>query len=273
MPRFKDQEPEVNSGGGGGGLSFIPYIRLGENKESCVFRILTERGDFWHAEFHRTFDGKQFKSYDLCGSELNQKCKLCSSRDDRVSRTATQFFGWVNERYHDYVDEDSIPQWVQDNEDIEEIQRGKRTVFRVQVDAPKLLRYSYAHFSPLQEQFDEEETLLDRDFRWTRTGEAGSLKTTYSLRGGTVEKMSKDLRELASTLPDLEDVALERVTSLDLDDEEEEEEKPKARKKSKKAKKATPEPDEEEDEDDIPDPFESRDESDDDEEDDEDDDI
>ena len=257
MPRFGDQEPDTDSGGGGDARGFIPPIVLKENKESCVFRILSERPDFVHEEFHRQFEGKKFVGYELCASALKKKCQLCNDDDDRVSRTGTQFFGWAFERYHDYVDEDSIPNWV-DDDDVEELQIGKRTVFRAQVNEPKILRYAYTHFNPFQEQFDEEGTLTDRDFKWTRTGEPGDMKTSYSLRPGTIEKMGKDLRGLLEELPDIQDVALGLVTSLD-DDEEEKEEKPKRKtRKGKKAKKAAPEPDDEDEDDEVEDPFENQ---------------
>ena len=252
--RFGDQEPEDKSNVGGGARNFIPPIKLGENKESCVFRILMERPDFVYQEFHKRFDGKEFAGYDLCDAMLDKRCRLCNDRDDKIARTNTQFFIWVFERYHDYVDEDSIPNWV-DEDTIEEIQIGKRTVLRAQVNEPKLLKYAYAHFNPFQEQWDEEETVTDRDFKWTRTGEPRDMKTSYSLRGGTIEKMSKEIRAIAKALPDLEQVALGLVTSIDGDDDEEEKPAPKAR-KDKKARKAAPEPDDDADEA-VADPFEN----------------
>ncbi len=253
MPRFGDQEPEEKANVGGGVRNFVPPIKLGEDGESCVFRILTERSDFVHEEFHRIFAGKAFKGYELCDTMLSKRCKLCGDPDDKISRTGTQFFGWVFERYHDYVDEDSIPSWV-DDDSVEELQIGKRTVFRAQVNEPKLLKYAYTHFNPLQEQWDEEETLCDRDFKWKRTGEPGDMKTSYSLRGGTVEKLSKDIRAVVADLPDLEQVALGLITSLD--EEEEEKPAPKTR-KGKRTKKAAPELDDE-DEDTVEDPFENQ---------------
>lgn len=252
--RFGDQEPEEKANTGGA-RNFIPPIKLGEDGESCVFRVLTERPDFQHQEFHRLFSGKAFKGYEICDAMFEKRCKLCNDPDDKLSRTGTQFFGWVYERYHDYVDEDDIPNWV-DADTIEEMQIGKRTVFRAQVNEPKLLKYAYTHFNPFQEQWDEEDTLCDRDFKWKRTGEAGDMKTSYSLRGGTVEKLSKDIRDLALALPDLEQVSLGLITSLDPD--EEEEEKPKARKgKGKKSRKAAPEPDDEDEDGGVADPFEN----------------
>ncbi len=256
MPRFGDQEPDTDSGGGGGVRGFIPPIALKENKESCVFRILSERPDFIHEEFHRQFEGKKFVGFELCASALNKKCRLCNDSDDRVSRTGTQFFGWAFEKYHDYVDEDSIPNWV-DDDDVEELQIGKRTVFRAQVNEVKLLKYAYTHFNPFQEQFDEEDTLIDRDFKWTRTGEPGDMKTSYSLRPGTPEKLPKELRKLLEGLPDIQDVAFGLITSLD-DDEEEKEKPKKTRKGSKKAKKAAPELADDDEDDEVEDPFENQ---------------
>ena len=83
------------------------------------------------------------------------------------------------------------------------------------------------------------------------------MKTSYSLRGGTVEKLSKDIRATAEALPDLEQVSLGLITTIDGDEEEEEKPKKarKGSKSSKKAKKAAPEPDDEDEG--VADPFEN----------------
>ena len=205
MPKLgKDKLP---SGGGGGG-DFIRHVRLLTDRESCVVRFLTDRPDFFASEFHRIMDGGKFKGMKICvKAELGQACKLCDDDD----RAGTQILGWAYETYHDYVDK---PPHVKD-EDLEEVTVGRRTVLREVVEEARLWRYSVMHLNPLEYQYDEEGTLTDREFKWARVGEKGSKRPTYVLKPGAPSKLPKELRELAASLPDLEDVAFGKVESLD----------------------------------------------------------
>ena len=190
-----------------------------------------------------------FRGFKVCvKSALGQACELCETggKDGKGDRAGTQFLGWVQELYHDYIDN---PSFVKD-EDLEEVQVGKRTVLRHQVNEPRLIRASIMHFDPIQYQYDEEETLLDRDCKWVRIGEKDSPRPTYILKPGSPSKLSKDLRELAASLPDLEDVALGKIETLSEGGSEEE--KPKTRKVSKKT---PPGMEDDEEEKEIDDPF------------------
>jgi hypothetical protein len=230
MPRMGDEEPPT--GGGGGGGDFIRHIRLLDNRESCVLRFLTEYGDFYWEKFHRTFDGKgKFTGMKLCvKSALGQACEPCDGND----RPGTQYLGWAYEFYHDYPDK---PSHVK-SEDLEEVEVGKRTVFREEVNAPRLMRYSIMHFDPITYQYDEEDTVTDRNFKWARQGEKGSTRPTYILKPGKPEKLPKELKELAATLPDLEDVAFGKIETLGGEKKEEAEADAGTRKIGKKSKKA-----------------------------------
>ncbi len=233
MPRMGKEAPPAGSGGGGG--DFIRHVRLLTDKESCVIRFLTEYGDFFWERFHRLMDGGKFKGMKICArSALGQACKLCDDGD----RAGTQFLGWTYELYHDYTEK---PSHVKD-EDLEEVRvGGKRTVLREEVNEPRLMRYSIMHFDPLKYQWDEEETLADREFKWARMGEKGSTRPTYILKPGAPSKLPKELREVAASLPDLEDVALGKVESLGNGGGGGDDEKPKTRSVDR-AKKADPEP-------------------------------
>ncbi len=245
MPKMgKDGPP---TGGGGGNGDFIRHVRLLTDKESCVIRILTEYENFYWEEFHRMMDGKQFKGMKICvNSALGQACKQCNDDD----KAGTQFLGWAYELYHDYTEN---PPHVKD-EDLEEVQVGKRTVLREQVNEPRLMRASIMHFNPIKFQWDEEDTLLDREFKWVRIGERGSKRPTYILKAGGESEMPKDLRELAEGLPALEDIAFGRVETLD-GGKAEAEEKPATRKVGKAKKAAPVEDDDEEEEGAVADPF------------------
>ncbi len=237
MPKMgKDKLPV----GGRGGGDFIRHIRLLNDREACVIRFLTDRPDFFLGEFHRVLDGGKFKGMESCvKSELGQACKLCDDDD----RPGTQLLGWAYERYHDYSEK---PPHVKDD-DLEEVQVGKRTVLREDVNEPRLWRYSIMHFNSLEYQYDEEDTLVDREFKWARVGEKGIMRPTYILKPAAPSKLPKELRELAESLPDLEDVAFGKAESLNGDAAEE---KPKTRKTGSVAK-AKPENDDEG----IDDPF------------------
>ena len=254
MPKMGKEAPPT---GGGGGGDFIRHVRLLTDKEACVVRFLTEYGDFYWERFHRVMDGGKFKGMKICvKSALGQACELCEGGD----RPGTQFLGWAYEFYHDYT---TKPSFVK-AEDIEQVQVGKRTVFREEINEPRLMRYSIMHFDSLKYQFDEEDTLVDRDFKWTRIGEAGSKRPTYILKPGQESKTTKELRELAATLPDLEDIAFGRVESFDgAAPAEAQAEVPKTRKVS--PAKAKPKADDEDDEPEDPfaDPSESDDDDDD----------
>ena len=221
MPKMgKDKLPV----GGGGGGDFIRHVRLLNDREACVIRFLTDRPDFFLGEFHRIMDGGKFKGMKICVKcELGQACKLCDDDD----RPGTQLLGWAFESYHDYPEK---PSHVKDS-DLEEVQVGRRTVLREDVSEPRLWRYSIMHFNSLEYQFDEEGTLVDREFKWARVGEKGSMRPTYILKPAAPSKAPKELRELAESLPDLEDVAFGKVESLN--GEAKDEPAPKTRKVGK----------------------------------------
>jgi hypothetical protein len=179
-------------------------------------------------------------------SALGQACEACETggKDGKGDRPGTQFLGWAYEVHHDYTEK---PSHVKD-EDLEEVRVGKRTVLREEVNEPRLMRYSIMHFDPIKYQWDEEETIVDREFKWVRMGEKGSTRPTYILKPGAPSKLPKELREVAASLPDLEDVALGKVESLGNGGGEDE--RPKTRKVGKKA-----EPEDDDEDDGVDDPF------------------
>ncbi len=249
MPKMGKDGPPTGGGGGGNG-DFIRHVRLLNDRESCVIRFLTEYEDFYWEEFHRVMEGSQFKGMKICvNSALGQACVACNDGD----KAGTQFLGWVQELYHDYIDK---PSHLKD-EDLEEVQVGKRVYLREQVNAPRLMRASIMHFNPIKFQWDEEDTLMDREFKWVRIGEKGSKRPSYILKAGGESKLPKDLKELAASLPELEDIAFGRVETMG-GEATKEEDAPKTRKVSKASKAAPVEDDDDDDEKGaVTDPFDS----------------
>ena len=206
MPRFKDAE--IPTGGGGGGAGFIRHIRLLDKGESLTMRFLTEFDDFFWERFHRVMEGGQFKGMKICvSSALGQACPQCEGGD----RAGVQFLAWTYELTHDYS---SVPRNAQRMK-LSKAQVGTRTIYREEVNEPRLMRYSTMHFDVIRDRFDEFETLLNHTFKWRRLSEAGDRQPSYLLEPAGEGGMSSELAQVIAGLPDLEDVAMGRVESLD----------------------------------------------------------
>lgn len=206
MPRVgQDGLPSNNVGG-----KYISQIMLKEDKEKSIFRFLTEFEDFFYERYHRNIVGGAFKGYKVClRTSLGQSCDLCS----RDEPTSTRFSGWVFEKTHDYrtnvifKDKDIVLQKV-------------GNIWRREVNAPMLLQASIMHFNPIEFRQDMYGTLLNRDYSWIRVGEAGSRRPSYMLEPETESEFPKELVDVREALPDLEDIALGKITSLDGEREE-----------------------------------------------------
>ena len=154
--------------------------------------------------------GGVFKGYRICVSAaLGRSCELCS----REEPTSTRFSGWVFEKTHDYRNKVEFK-----NKDIELKKVGN--IWRREVNFPLLLQASIMHFNPIEFRQDMYGTLLNRDYSWIRVGEAGSRRPTYMLEPEPESEFSKELQDVRESLPDLEDVALGKITSLDGEREE-----------------------------------------------------
>lgn len=206
MPRMKDGRPT----GGGDGGSFIRQVRLRDDKESCTLRFLTDYDDIVWERFHRVLEGGQFRGMRACVSAaLGQACEFCSGGD----RPNTLFMAWTYVYAQDHASKPDRPG------EFERARVGSREVWRERVEEVRLLQASISHFDALELRHDRYGTLTDRDYEWVRVGPAGTKRPTYSLEPAEGGKgpMTSELEERAGGLPDLEDVALGRVTSLDPD--------------------------------------------------------
>ena len=203
MPRGLNN-PNLPQAGGG---DYIKTIRLMDDGESCRIRFLNDKDDIFFEWQHRKMEGGQFRGFQVCPrAAFEQNCDDCDSGDDK-RRAQLQFFAWVWEYSHDFP---------QDKEGREAIKIGRKTLYREIVGEVKLMRYAGTHKTGLEYRSDTIGTLIDRDYDWIRAGEKGTMKPTYMLEPveGTTAVMNKELVEVAADLPDLEDVAFTRVTTL-----------------------------------------------------------
>ena len=203
MPKGLYNPNLPNQGGG----DYIKTIRLIEDGESCRIRFLTDKDDIFFEWQHRKMEQGQFRGFQVCpDSAFKQPCDDCDSGDDK-RRAQLQFFAWVWEYSHDYA---------QDKEGREPIKIGRKTLYREVVDEIRLMRYAGAHKTGLEFRADTLGTLIDRDFDWIRAGSKGTRTPTYMLEPveGTQGSPSSEIAGCITELPDLEDVAFSRVTSL-----------------------------------------------------------
>jgi len=199
--------PEGDSGGGERG-NFIRNTRILTDGEFCKIRFLTDVDEMYFEWQHSVRDAQgNFRGYKICpSSAFNQECDDCKSGNNSAS---LQFFGWVWEYNHTYTEP---------GDNRTSIKEGKRTVYREDVNAVRLFRYSNFHKASLEMRANKYGTLLDRDYEWIRSGEKGSKRPQYMLEPSDdgKEPMPKELVTIAAGLPDLEDVALGRVETLDV---------------------------------------------------------
>jgi hypothetical protein len=201
LPRGLYNAPQ----GGSADTDYIRTIKLAEDGESSRIRFLTDVDEIYFEYQHPVGEGRTFKGFKPClSAAFEQACDFC----DNGIKAQLQFFAWVYEYYHDYTVK---------GDGREAIKQGRRTVYREEVNGVKLLRAAGGHKAGILLRADRDETLLERDYDWVRLGEKGSTETKYLLEPSDEGKtpMPKELAALAATLPDLEDVALDRVESLD----------------------------------------------------------
>ena len=111
---------------------------------------------------------------------------------------------------HDFTKEINLK-----NAELKKVTSGKKTIWRQEVNEPRLIQASIMHFNPIEFRHDMYETLLDREYSWIRVGERGSQRPSYMLEPESESSLPEDLQELRDSLPDLEDVALNKVKTLD----------------------------------------------------------
>ena len=204
MPRgltaLQESSPE------GGGSDYVRNIKLLDDREFTTLRFLTDAEGLYYESFHRNMVDGQFKGFKVCLKSKGQPCSMCALKDNRPS---TQFLAWVYEYDHFFTSP---------TENAEEVTLGRsksRKAYKREVNEVRLMRYSNAHRGGLVGAVEEYDTLMDRTFKWVRDGKRGSTRPTYDLRSLKEEPLSDELKVLAETLPDLEEVAFGRTERLD----------------------------------------------------------
>jgi len=221
-----DNEDMPTGGSGGGGRPFIPKVMLRDDGEFCRFRFLTEHDEIFWERFHKLGQGSDFRGYTVClNSALDQDCERCE-KDEKPPTTL--FLAWVYEFSHFYPPtseaKTALKKMKERDKDIviKKTKIGSASFFEVEVNEPMLMQYSTFFRGPIKARAEHHGTLLDRPFEWIRNGERRKQQLSYVLEGLDKEKMPEELKELMASLPDLEDVALGRVETLEQDGEEKE---------------------------------------------------
>ena len=208
-PKGLSNIPPAPSGGGKGSGDYIRFCTLRDDGEYAKIRFLSDVDEMFFEWMHpqeSIVKGKRrFRGFKVCpSSAFNQACDEC----DEDAQSSLRFTGWVWEYSHMYVEDgdNRIP-----------VKEGKRTLYREDTNAPRLFAYSNFHKASLEMRANKYGTLLDRDYEWIRSGEAGTNRPQYMLEPSDDGKapMPKELAAIAAELPDLEDVVFGRVESLD----------------------------------------------------------
>ena len=192
-----------------GGGNFIKNIRLMDDQESCKIRFITDGDEFLYEYFHRLLEPNtgKFKGMKICvDSAFEQACSLCEAGAPRL----IQFLAWVWEYSHDYTN----PVQFKQPKSFTKVKVGGRDIFREEVKEPRLLRMAKAHKAAIVLKYERNGTLLDRDYELIRSGVAGSTRPAYMLEQLDITPMSNEIIDVAKNLPDLEDVAIDKVTTL-----------------------------------------------------------
>ena len=191
--------------GKAGGSRYIRHIRLRDDGEFCRLWFLTEGDEIFLESFHNIDNpgsGPKWLSKICVNSAFGQACEYCEEGSAR-----TEFLAWTYELLHFYPDKP-------DNVETKKATIGSGRMYVEEVNEIRLMRASIMHRGSIKTRMERHGTLLDRPFDWIRDGKKGSKRPSYTLEALDVEKMTKELRELMETLPDLEDVALGKVERL-----------------------------------------------------------
>jgi hypothetical protein len=208
---YSQQQQERADGGGGGGGG-IYHIRCLEDGESCRLRFLTDHEDLFWGWFHRKTDASgNFAGMKMCPRELGTACEDCiaAKGGEERRKASMNFLAWAYEYEHYYT---------KPVEGAREVKIGLVTRYVKPVNEIRLWRYASAHMKALEPIITRKGTITDRDYEWLRAGKSGDKKPQYSVEQvGEVEPLPPEVAKLVANLPGLEEVALDRVKSLNVE--------------------------------------------------------
>ena len=212
--------------GGGSGKGDDEYIRKNglwlRGGDISLIRFLTDGDSLGRARYHAVKQmfpsGKSFDKQILC-TRSEGNCDQCA----RGVRSSLKLFFWVYV-YHVLRGKQNFA--LANDPDAEvwkKVKRGTKQYYKEEVNAPRLLvtgpgkgLYVLGAFTTY---FNKFETLLDRDYEWSREG-SGRDDTAYTLIPDEV----RDVPFQKVELPTLEDVIrgnVEREQQQEVVDEEE----------------------------------------------------
>jgi hypothetical protein len=205
MPKGLTGASEAAQNQGGTG-NRIFHLRLVDDQESAKIRILTEHDELYWDWFHNVpiqkASGGTAWVQKLCPRDSGQPCELCAKQE----WPSRQIMGWVYVYYIDFASQ---------GEGRKEVKVGTLVRYRQEVNAPRLLRMSINHRGALETTVNRQGTLTDRPYEWIRSGIKGTNRPSYQLMpAGEPTPLPKDILDIVATLPDLEDVASEKVQRL-----------------------------------------------------------
>lgn len=199
--------------------SYIPELRLYNDGDIAVFRILTD--DPVSADYHEIFDKSVSNRpiYQYCKRGSGETCEHCENQVGGIVRLF-QFWVYVYKILHLNQNKDGT--WTQ-------VTSGNKTMYEEVINTVRLYRSKFGKGSQSWKDFkdfyDENNTWKDRDFTMRRRGVSGDRNTTYKLNGLDRSPMSSEITDIMGKLPSLEAVAQGLVSKLDLGNKEETAEK------------------------------------------------
>ncbi len=215
---------------------YIKYVSLRDDGDKVLFRMVTEsdvqyaeqykiphlfiKGEF-HKEEGKSKRGVAFTRDVLCATQFNNdtqawegECALCK---DPENRSRTQFFAWVwvyacyykrqDERY--IPGDDSTAQFKR-----KQIRRGQELFFKEDVNQYRIWQDGYYMLEQIQGKAARFGPLCDRDYTVTRHGVRRSPQTQRILEEQSPTALLDEIREGAWNLPELADVASNKVRTL-----------------------------------------------------------
>jgi hypothetical protein len=195
------------------------YLKDGEY---AVIRFLTDTDGIIEAKIHEitktTETGPRYEKHYCTREDLGQ-CEDC--QQGNIPANMMFFWLYVSNVMHKTQNprlerDENAPRWSQKKV-------GNTVYYEERIDGPMILRCKRGKDGYLRKKFlniDEENgTWCDRDYKWSRSG--GGINTVYDLLGKDPSKISKEIKAVKESLPELADVVSGKITSFNSEEVEE----------------------------------------------------
>ncbi len=209
-----------------------------QSGESALLRFFTDTDGIIKDKVHSVQtlrpDGTTSWRKYRCTKEDTGICQYCSSGE----RPSYVLYLWAYVYYKLHQNQNPKLNTDDNAEKWAPTKVGTSTYYKEEINSPMIFRSTLGgKDKSIEKAFfeysDEYGTWCDRDYKWSRSGKG--LDTTYLLTPKTESKLSKELKELKDSLPELSDYVLGKVKSFDsteeevTETEETEEDKPKVK--------------------------------------------